>query len=164
MAEETINDETVVNGAANAASMPQLRVLAQYIKDFSFENPNAPASLREVAQPKTDLQLDVSARGMEDASVFEVELKISAKRENEEQTMFIVELVYAGLFQFANVTQETIEPMLLIECPRILFPFARQILADATQNGGYPPMMLDPMDFAALYFSQRQGQAQQADA
>lgn len=165
MADETINENvTNENGSDQTLALPQLRVLAQYIKDFSFENPNAPAALREAAQPKTDLQLDVSARGMEDPSVFEVELKISAKRENEDQVMFIVELVYAGLFQFSNVTQETIEPMLLIECPRILFPFARQILADATQNGGYPPMMLDPMDFAALYFSQRQGQQAQADA
>lgn len=154
------NDE---NGAAVANSengalgeMPAMRVLAQYIKDFSFENPNAPASLRDGESPKIDLQLDVSARGMEDPQVFEVDLKINAKSERDGQALFVTELVYAGLFQFANVTQEALEPMLLIECPRILFPFARQIIADATRNGGYPPLMLDPMDFASLYFAQRQ--------
>lgn len=144
------NEDVPMNAAA-----PSVRVLAQYIKDLSFENPNSPASLQETEQPRIDLQLDVNARSM-DAQVFEVDLKITAKSESEKQVLFLTELVYSGLFQFENVAQETIEPMLLIEAPRILFPFARQIIADVTRNGGFAPLMIDPMDFASMYFAQRQ--------
>lgn len=154
-----MSDENANSAAPTAQAqvpMPSIRVLAQYIKDLSFENPNSPASLRDTSQPKVDLQLDVKARGTEDPSVFEVDLKINVKSDGENTTLFICELVYSGLFQFANITEETLEPMLLIECPRILFPFARQIVSDATRNGGYPPLTIDPMDFASLYFSQRQ--------
>ncbi len=161
MSEENTNDAPVANGATAAEdNMPAMRVLAQYVKDLSFENPNAPASLRDGEQPKIDLQLDVSARGMEDPQVFEVDLKISAKSERDGQALFVAELVYSGLFQFSGITQESLEPMLLIECPRILFPFARQIIADCSRNGGFPPLMLDPMDFASLYFQQRQSQGE----
>lgn len=160
MSEENNNDQASNNAPSTEENMPSMRVLAQYIKDLSFENPNAPASLRDGETPKIDLQLDVSARGMEDPQVFEVDLKISAKSERDGQALFVIELVYAGLFQFQGITQESLEPMLLIECPRILFPFARQIVADCSRNGGFPPLMLDPMDFASLYFSQRQGQGE----
>jgi preprotein translocase subunit SecB len=160
MAEEIQNE--LENGAAQMPTIPQLRVLAQYAKDISFENPHAPSSLREGSQPKIDLQLDVAAKSMEEEGVFEVDLKINAKSERDGQALFVIELVYSGLFQIANVTQETLEPMLLIECPRILFPFARQILADLSSTGGFPPMMIEPMDFASLYFAQRQNQV--ADA
>jgi preprotein translocase subunit SecB len=157
MTDET-TDAPNANGAAlqdDAANAPALRVLAQYVKDFSFENPNAPGSLREGAQPKIDLQLDVNARSMEEAGVFEVDLKINAKSERDGQTQFIIELVYSGLFSFANIPADAIEPLLLAECPRLLFPFARQLIATNSQAGGYPPLMLDPMDFGALYASQR---------
>jgi preprotein translocase subunit SecB len=155
----------VANGADNqdgASQAPAIRVLAQYVKDFSFENPNAPGSLREGAQPKIDLQLDVNARAMDEAGVFEVDLKISAKSERDGQAQFIIELVYSGLFGFNNIPADAIEPLLLAECPRLLFPFARQLIATNSQAGGYPPLMLDPMDFGALYASQRvapEGQA-----
>jgi preprotein translocase subunit SecB len=165
MSDENNNQETFTpENTVDAQALPAIRVLAQYIKDLSFENPNAPASLRDTTQPKIDLQLDVNARKTEDADVFEVDLKINAKSEGDKgQNLFIVELVYTGLFQFSNVGQESLEPILLIECPRILFPFARHIIADATRSGGYPPLMVDPMDFAALYFSQRQaGETPQA--
>ncbi len=152
----------LVNGEGALPNMPQMRVLAQYIKDFSFENPNAPNSLREGVQPKVDIQLDVGARTLDENGVFEVDLKINAKSEREGSVLFVCELVYSGVFQFNNITQETLEPILLIECPRTLFPFARQIVAETSQNGGYPPLMIDPMDFAALYFAQKQNQAGQA--
>jgi preprotein translocase subunit SecB len=165
-----MTDETgagpVPNGANPNDPMnapPAIRVLAQYVKDMSFENPSAPGSLREGAQPKIDLQLDVNARAMEDGSVFEVALRTTARSDRDDQTLFVVELVYAGLFQFANVPNDALEPLLLAECPRLLFPFARQIIADATRNGGYPPLMLDPVDFGALYMSQRAGQSQAAN-
>lgn len=157
-----MTDETTPAPLANGANTqdgpaeaPAIRVLAQYVKDFSFENPNAPGSLREGAQPKIDLQLDVNARAMDEAGVFEVDLKINAKSERDGQAQFIIELVYSGLFGFSNIPADAIEPLLLAECPRLLFPFARQLIATNSQAGGYPPLMLDPMDFGALYASQR---------
>lgn len=157
-----MTDETtpapVANGADTQETLsqaPAIRVLAQYVKDFSFENPNAPGSLRDGPQPKIDLQLDVNARAMDEEGVFEVDLKISAKSERDGQAQFIIELVYSGLFGFANIPADAIEPLLLAECPRLLFPFARQLIATNSQAGGYPPLMLDPMDFGALYASQR---------
>ena len=157
MTDET-TDAPIANGDAGQetpSQAPSIRVLAQYIKDFSFENPNAPGSLREGPQPKIDLQLDVNARAMDEAGVYEVDLKINAKSERDGQTQFIIELVYSGLFGFANIPADAIEPLLLAECPRLLFPFARQLIATNSQAGGYPPLMLDPMDFGALYASQR---------
>jgi preprotein translocase subunit SecB len=157
MTDET-SPEPTANGAApveNAEGPPSIRVLAQYVKDFSFENPNAPGSLREGPQPKIDLQLDVNARAMDEAGTFEVDLKISAKSEREGQIQFVIELVYSGLFNFTNIPAEALEPLLLAECPRMLFPFARQLIANNSQAGGYPPLLLDPMDFGALYASQR---------
>jgi preprotein translocase subunit SecB len=162
-----MTDETNVAPTANGAApqdgvseAPAIRVLAQYVKDFSFENPNAPNSLREGPQPKIDLQLDVNARAMEEAGVFEVDLKISAKSDRDGQPQFIIELVYSGLFGFTNIPADAIEPLLLAECPRLLFPFARQLIATNSQAGGYPPLMLDPMDFGALYASQRAAAAE----
>jgi preprotein translocase subunit SecB len=146
------------NGAApeqGELQTPAIRVLAQYIKDFSFENPNAPGALREGSQPKIDLQLDVNARAMDENGVFEVDLKVSAKSIRDEVPQFIIELVYSGLFAFANIPDNALEPLLLAECPRLLFPFARQLIANTSQAGGYPPLLLDPMDFGALYASQR---------
>lgn len=161
-----MTDETAPVPEANGALpendpnlVPAIRVLAQYVKDLSFENPNAPASLREGSQPKIDLQLDVNARAMDDQGVFEVDLRITAKSERDEQTQFIIEMVYTGLFGFTNIPADAIEPLLLAECPRLLFPFARQIISTTSQNGGFPPLMLDPMDFGALYASQRSGGA-----
>lgn len=133
---------------------PQLRILAQYVKDLSFENPGAPDSLRSGQTPGIDLAIDVQARTVgEDA--FEVMLNIEAKatRENDD-VVFIAELAFGGLFQLANVADTDREPFLLIECPRLLFPFARRVLADATRDGGFPPLMLDPVDFAGLYRQQ----------
>jgi preprotein translocase subunit SecB len=126
-----MTDETTPPPVANGADAqevpsqaPAIRVLAQYIKDFSFENPNAPASLREGSQPKIDLQLDVNARAMDEEGIFEVDLKINAKSERDGQAQFIIELVYSGLFGFSNIPADAIEPLLLAECPRLLFPFA----------------------------------------
>ncbi len=160
MTEENNNTEVQTeNGAFDPSQLPSMRVLGQYVKDLSFENPNAPKSLEQTAQPKIDLQIDVSAKVLEDKSVFEVDLKVNAKSESDQGSLFICELVYSGLFQFANVSNENLEPMLLIECPRLLFPFARQIIADCSRNGGFAPFYLEPIDFAALYFSQKQGGA-----
>lgn len=154
----------LTNGsAASASEAAAVRVLAQYVRDLSFENPGAPATLQtQTTQPKIDLQIDVNARRMEEDGLFEVGLRINARSERDTgEVLFVVELDYAGLFAFANIPADVIEPLVLVECPRMLFPFAREIVAAATRNGGFPPLMIDPMDFGALYAAQRQAQASQ---
>jgi len=138
-----------------------IRVLGQYVKDLSFENPNAPESLRGGGQPNIDLGVDVGARSL-DPETFEVELRLSAKAGEGDNALFIAELVYAGLFQIRNLDERSREAFLLIECPRLIFPFARRVLADATRDGGFPPLMLEPIDFAGLYRQQLE-QKQAAD-
>ncbi|OYU16281.1 MAG: protein-export chaperone SecB [Alphaproteobacteria bacterium PA4] len=144
----------------DAGELPQVSILTQYVKDLSFENPNAPASLQSTEQPRIDVNVAVNAKRGSD-NVFEVELKISAKAVTGDTTAFVVELLYAGLFGLANVPEEALEPFLIIEAPRIIFPFARRIIADAVRDGGFPPLMLDPIDFASLYMAQQQAQGGQ---
>jgi preprotein translocase subunit SecB len=152
----------VPNGAATPQpGQPQgpLLLNMQYTKDLSFEVPGAPeifTTLRE--QPRIDLQLDVQARALQDGgNVFEVSLNIRADAQAQGQTAFIAELVYCGIFT-VNVEPQMVEPLLLVECPRLLFPFARNILADVTRDGGFPPVLLTPIDFVALWQSRRGGQ------
>ena len=144
------SDDTINNDdPANAG--PMLRVLAQYTRDSSFENPNAPDSLRSgLEAPKIDINIEISREMLDDDAV-EVTLILRAKATRQEQIVFIAELEYAGLFAFQSVSVEEIQPLILIECPRLLFPFARQIMADMTQNGGFPPIMLEPPDFTGMY-------------
>ncbi len=140
---------------ANGADLtPQAGILAQYVKDLSFENPNAPQSLQMQGQPRIDINVNVNVRsGGQD--VYEVELKISASaRAPDDKLGFQVELVYAGLFRLTGAPAEAVEPFLLVEAPRILFPFARRVVADAVRDGGFPPLMLDPIDFGGLYLQQ----------
>jgi preprotein translocase subunit SecB len=155
------------NGQAGAPQQtaglqPQLQVLAQYIKDLSFENPQAPQSL-QMGKPALDVSVDVQARPI-GVDQFEVILRIRADAniaQAANQKVFVTELTYGGVFMMRGIPQEGIQPILLIECPRILFPFARQIVANITQAGGYPPLLLDPIDFAGLFRAQLQAQAQQ---
>jgi len=147
--------ETGGNGGgadeSTAAKQPGIHVLGQYIKDLSFENPSAPRSLRPgEAAPKIEMNVNVNARPQSQAE-FEIELKLEARATRGSETLFIAEVTYAGLFQIRNVPQEHMHPLLLIECPRLLFPFARQIIADCTRQGGFAPLLIDPIDFAALY-------------
>jgi len=128
-----------------------LQVLAQYTRDASFENPNAPDSLRTgQEQPQIDINIEIG-RQMLDGDAVEVTLILKASATRSGQAVFMAELEYSGLFAFSGVNVEEIQPMILIECPRLLFPFARQIMADMTQNGGFPPIMLEPPDFASMY-------------
>jgi preprotein translocase subunit SecB len=143
---------------------PGIRILAQFIRDLSFENPRAPESLRGgVAQPQIDLGVEMNARSREDG-FFEVDLKLSAKANRDDGPIFMVELMYGGVFQIGGVAPEDMEPVLLIECPRYLFPFARKIIADVTSDGGYPPFMLDPIDFAGVYQARKAQEAQAGHA
>ncbi len=139
------------NGNPSEAPVPSLNVLAQYVKDFSFENPNAPRSLgAQDKAPNIQIQVNVNARGLSESDI-EVELKIDAEAIVEDGALFKAELLYAGVFRIQGLSPEDQRPVVLIECPRLLFPFARQIIADAIRNGGFPPLMIDPIDFAALY-------------
>jgi preprotein translocase subunit SecB len=141
---------------------PQLMVLAQYTKDLSFENPNAPRSLGQNTQPQINVTVNVSAKPLSETDV-EVELKLEGKAETTGTVMFNIELVFAGVFRIQNVPQESVQAVMMIECPRLLFPFAREIIANAVRNGGFPPLLLDPIDFVSLY-QQRVGQLQQPPA
>lgn len=142
---------TGTNGGAGEAKAPSLNVLAQYIRDFSFENPNAPQSLVPQSQPPAiNVQINVNGRPLSETDYI-VELSIEGKAEQQTGVLFSFDLSYGGIFRVQNIPQENIHPVILIECPRLLFPFARQIIADAVRNGGFPPLLLDPVDFAALY-------------
>jgi len=143
---------TTNGGPAPAANpLPQLNVVAQYIKDFSFENPNAPQSLAVgTAPPQIGIQINVNAKPLAENDI-EVTLKLDGKAETNGNLMFRFELEFAGVFRIQNVPQESMNAIVLIECPRMLFPFAREIIATAVRNGGFPPLLLDPVDFVGLY-------------
>jgi preprotein translocase subunit SecB len=153
------------NGAQNAA--PTLNALAQYVKDFSFENPNAPRSLQPQQQgPQINMQVNVNAKQLAEAD-FEVDLTLEGQAKVGQDVLFAFELTYAGVFRVQNIPQDQLHPVIMIECPRLLFPFARQIVAEAVRNGGFPPLYIDPIDFVALYrqrASELQGQEAGATA
>ena len=134
---------------------PGIRILAQFIRDLSMENPRAPEALRPSQnQPQIDLNVEMNARGREDG-LFEVDLKLSATANRSDGPLFVVELLYGGVFQIAGVAPDEMEPVLLIECPRYLFPFARRIIAEVSSEGGFPPFLLDPIDFAGVYAARK---------
>ena len=139
---------------------PQLSVMAQYIKDFSFENPNAPRSLGpSQTPPSINIQINVGVAPLAPTD-YEVSLRLEGRAEGAEASvLFAFDLTYSGLFRVQNIPEEQIHPVLMIECPRLLFPFAREIVATSVRNGCFPPLMLDPVDFAALY-QQRMAQMQ----
>lgn len=139
---------------------PQLSVLAQYIKDFSFENPNAPRSLQPSQSPSIGIQINVEVKSLSDTD-YEVGLKIEGKADVAGTVLFVFDLVFAGVFRVQNVPKENIHPLIMIECPRLLFPFAREIISSAVRNGGFPPLLIDPVDFVGLYrqkLAETQGQ------
>jgi preprotein translocase subunit SecB len=132
-------------------AMPQIGVLVQYVKDLSFENPHAPRSMAPSAtQPAINIQVNVDA-GQVAETDFEVTLRIEGKAESQGMLLFSFELVYGGLFRIQNVPADSLQPVVMIECPRLLFPFAREIIATATRNGGFAPLLLNPIDFVQLY-------------
>ncbi|MGY4396566.1 preprotein translocase subunit SecB [Sphingomonas sp. UYAg733] len=134
-------------------TLPAVGLISQYVKDLSFENPNAPAVYQNPNQPQIDVQFNIGS-GQVGEDVHEVILRIDVRAEADGQVAFIAELAYAGLFGIRNVPAEHIQPFLLGEAPRLIFPFARRVLADAIRDGGFPPLMLEPIDFAALYQQQ----------
>ncbi len=149
--------EPAQNGEDTA---PAVGMLSQYVKDLSFENPNAPAIYQLQAQPAIDVQFNIGSGKVGD-DVYEVVLKIEIRAQAETQTAFLVDLSYAGLFGLRNIPEDQIDPFLLGEAPRILFPFARRVLADAIRDGGFPPLLLEPIDFGGIYMQQRAEQEAQ---
>ncbi|PTQ08594.1 protein-export chaperone SecB [Sphingomonas oleivorans] len=159
MAEEEGTIDAGVTQPNGQDEGPQVGMLAQYVKDLSFENPNAPMVYQWQEQPQIDVQFNIGSNVVGE-DVYEVSLKIDARAVVNGQTAFAVELVYAGLFGIRNVPAEQIQPFLFAEAPRLLFPFARRIVSDAVRDGNFPPLMLEPIDFASLYLQQAQ-QAQE---
>ena len=142
--------EQLANGADNS---PVAGLISQYVKDLSFENPNAPAIYQSQEPPQIDVQFNIGAAQVGE-DVHEIVLKIDVKSECAGTVAFVVDLSYAGLFGLRNIPDEHLQPFLLGEAPRILFPFARRVLADAVRDGGFPPLLLEPIDFGALYQQQ----------
>ncbi len=145
------------NAGNGEDTQPQVGMVAQYVKDFSFENPNAPGVYNWQAQPQIDVQFNIGTTPVAE-DLHESALRIEITATGAEGTAFKLELLYGGLFAIKNVPGEAIPAFLLGEAPRLLFPFARRVVADAVRDGGFPPLMLDPIDFNALYFSQLEQQ------
>ncbi|MBP2551334.1 preprotein translocase subunit SecB [Neorhizobium galegae] len=143
----------------NETQSPSLTILAQYTKDLSFENPGAPHSLqaRDKA-PAININVNVNANPLSETD-FDVVLTLNAEAKDGDKVVFAAELVYGGVFRITGFPQEHMLPVLFIECPRLLFPFARQIISDVTRNGGFPPLMIDPIDFGQM-FAQRVAEEQ----
>jgi len=136
-----------------AADQPQATTIAQYIKDLSAESPSSPSVFQWPTQPSLDVQFGITGGKVGD-DVHEIILKIEVSAKSDSGTHFIIDLSYAGLFGFRNIPEEALPPFLLVEAPRLLFPFARQIIAEAVTSTGFPPLLLDPIDFAAAYMAQ----------
>jgi preprotein translocase subunit SecB len=155
-------DEQGAAGGADFTSggeqFPEVGVISQYVKDLSFENPAAPAVFQWQSQPQIDVQFNIGAQKVAE-DVHEVALRIEVTAKADEGTAFKCDVLYAGLFAIRNLPEDQLQPFLLAEAPRILFPFARRVIADQVRDGGFPPLLLDPIDFASLYM-QRQAQLQ----
>jgi preprotein translocase subunit SecB len=144
---------------AEQPNAPRMMIQSQYVKDLSFENPRAPLSLQTgQARPEIQIRVDVRAQPLE-AERYEVTLQLHAEATADGASAFMIELTYGGVFALLNIPPDSLQPLLLIECPRLLFPFARRVVADATRDGGFPPLLIDPIDFVTLYRRrQQQGQ------
>ncbi|MGE0753585.1 MAG: protein-export chaperone SecB [Alphaproteobacteria bacterium] len=137
------------------SATPSFAVKGQYIKDLSFENPHAPHSLLQSdTKPAIEVNVDLRAQKLQD-NIFEMTMHIAAKASVESNTMFLVELAYGGIFQVTGIPEDQVQHVLLVDCPFVLFPFARRVISDVTRDGGFPPLMLDPIDFHALYLQNK---------
>ena len=152
------------NAGGNGADdngQPQVSILAQYVKDLSVENPSAPQVYSWQIQPSLDVQFNLNAQAQAQGT-HEISLKFDISARSDNGVHFVVDLTYAGLFGIRNVPDEAMAPFLLLEAPRLLFPFARQVISDAVSGMGFPPLLLDPIDFASAYMAQVEAAQQQA--
>ncbi len=143
------------NGADLAEGEAQVSIIAQYLKDLSVENPSSPQVFQWQGQPALDVQFNINADKIAE-DVHEVALKIEVSAKSDNGVHFVVDMTYAGLFGLRGIPEEALPPFMLIEAPRLLFPFARQIIAEAVVNTGFPPFYLDPIDFTSVYMAQVQ--------
>lgn len=148
------------NGSGENVNEPQLSILAQYTKDLSVENPSAPQVFSWQTQPTLDVQFNIAVNTAAE-DVHEVALKIEVSARSDNGVHFVVDLTYAGLFGLRNIPEDALQPFLLIEAPRLIFPFARQVVSEAVSGAGFAPLLLDPIDFAGAYMAQYQGQQDQ---
>ena len=162
MAEKEKKAPESAAAAGDATNAPRATIVNQYIKDLSFENPNAYDVFKVFAgtTPKIDVAIDINGIKKADEA-YEVDLKFTITTKQDDISAFVIELVYSGLFAVKNMTDESVQPFLHIQAPFILFPFARRVIADITRDGGYPPLMLDPIDFASLYQQRLAAEADQ---
>lgn len=141
--------------AATEENVPRFAMRGQYVKDLSFESPHAPASLLKVKEaPKVDMNVDMNAQKLQD-DLFELTMNISARAVGE-RTLFIVDLAYGGLFEVADFPEENLEQLLLVDCAFLLYPYARRVVSDVTRDGGFPPLLLEPIDFLRMYAESKQ--------
>jgi preprotein translocase subunit SecB len=148
---------------ASEAGQMQVQVLGQHIKDLSFENPNVgKLQIKEGENPAVQLEVNVDAQRL-GPDVYESSISFTATASHSGGTIYVLEIVYGGAFRLQNVPPQTLEPFLLVNCPTLLFPFLRRIVADVTREGGYPPLWLDPVDFGALYMRRQQELAKTAE-
>ncbi|WDR01796.1 protein-export chaperone SecB [Devosia algicola] len=144
-------DDNQAGTTPEAGAAPAMNLVGQYIRDLSFENPDAPASIMlGSGQPTFNVSISVGVKKQSD-DIYAVELTLNAKATRETKVLFNVELVYGGVFRLQNIPEAQLSQLLMIECPRLIFPFARQVLAGVTQQGGFPPLMMEPVDFSAIY-------------
>ncbi|WP_174298646.1 protein-export chaperone SecB [Sphingomonas bacterium] len=156
MADEALSPAIDFSGTGNGEdSAPAVGLISQYVKDLSFENPNAPGIYQNQQPPQIDVQFNIGTLQVAD-EVHEVSLKVEVRAEIAGTVAFIVDLTYAGLFGFRNVPAEQIQPYLLTEGPRLIFPFMRRVVADTIRDGGFPPLLLEPIDFNQLFMQQSQ--------
>lgn len=159
-----MSDENQGSAEAQANTIPSMNMIGQYIRDLSFENPGAPGSIMVGGtNPAFNVSISVAVKKQAD-DIFAVELTLNAKANREAVVLFNVELVYGGVFRLKNIPEAQLSQLLMIECPRLIFPFARQVLASVTQQGGFPPLMMEPVDFAAIYRQNLQALAAQQGA
>lgn len=166
MADET-KGKNGGSAAAKTADKPappvQAQVMAQYVKDLSFENPNVTKFVGvQPEDPSMSIEVSVNAQRMNKPDLYESAIELRAHATSGSDTIYILEVVYAGLFRLQNIPEQALEPFLLINCPTLIFPFLRRLAADVTREGGYPPLLLDPIDFAGLYISRQKEAAEAA--
>lgn len=151
------------NNENQAPAAPRFHVTGQYVKDLSFENPRAPQSLIATEdKPKIEVNIDLNASKLRE-DLYEVSLKVGVKAGAAEQSLFLVDLEYAGLFTLQNIPDDRLQQILFVDCPFVLFPYARRVISDVTRDGGFPPLMLEPIDFFAMYKKRMEAQQKQAE-
>ncbi len=165
MAEETNSKPTSEAGTDGQDVMVEAQIIGQFIKDLSFENPSVDRRIDAAGDPPNiKLEINVAAKKLKQDDLFESVIDFKAVAANKDGTIYDLEVLYAGLFRIKNLPEQALEPFLLINCPTLTFPFLRRLVADITREGGFPPLLLDPIDFGQLFMRRKQEMAAAASA